>query len=247
MPRPSASTSRSRRSPSVRVAWGRSSRPIEPWRPGRHPSTASTELVHRLAGSPRAAGRAERWLAQADGASESVGETRARLLLLDLGHDVRSQVRISDDAGSSAPGSTSCVGDRVVVEFDGLVKYEGAEGRAALAAEKRREDWLRSLGYEVVRLTWADLGARAGWRRWFALQLERAAHPRPPPDRPPEQPRHHRDVGVVHDRRGSFPTAVSFPDVTVTSGKLRPVSGRGRSTPAGAGPRRRSSSGRRGR
>ncbi len=36
---PSASTSRSRRSLSVKVASGWSSRPIEPWRPGRHPST----------------------------------------------------------------------------------------------------------------------------------------------------------------------------------------------------------------
>jgi hypothetical protein len=45
----------------------------------------------------------------------------------------------------------------VVVEFDGLVKYAGAQGRHALAAEKVREDRLRALGYEVVRLTWPDL------------------------------------------------------------------------------------------
>lgn len=47
--------------------------------------------------------------------------------------------------------------ERIVVEFDGLVKYEAADGRAALAPEKRREDRLRAAGYEVVRLTWADL------------------------------------------------------------------------------------------
>jgi very-short-patch-repair endonuclease len=49
------------------------------------------------------------------------------------------------------------VDERVVIEFDGLVKYDGHEGQAALAAEKRREDRLRAAGYEVIRLTWADL------------------------------------------------------------------------------------------
>jgi very-short-patch-repair endonuclease len=47
--------------------------------------------------------------------------------------------------------------ERTVVEFDGLVKYAGADGRQALVDEKRREDALRSLGYQVVRLTWRDL------------------------------------------------------------------------------------------
>jgi len=138
-------------------------------------------LVHRLAGSARLAGRAQRWLAQADGASESVGETRARLLLLDLGHEVRSQVRISDGAGVVGARVDLLVGDRVVVEFDGLVKYEGAEGRAALAAEKNREDWLRSLGYEVVRLTWADLERSRRAEALVRAALERAAgrHARP--------------------------------------------------------------------
>ena len=46
---------------------------------------------------------------------------------------------------------------RTIVEFDGLVKYGGADGRPALIDEKRREDALRSLGYQVVRLTWRDL------------------------------------------------------------------------------------------
>ena len=44
-----------------------------------------------------------------------------------------------------------------MVEFDGAVKYAGADGREALVREKRREDALRAMGYEVVRVTWADL------------------------------------------------------------------------------------------
>jgi len=44
----------------------------------------------------------------------------------------------------------------VILEFDGALKY-GGTGADALIAEKVREDRLRDLGYEVVRVTWADL------------------------------------------------------------------------------------------
>ena len=43
------------------------------------------------------------------------------------------------------------------MEFDGLVKYAGADGRHALAAEKQRERGLWDLGYEVERVVWGDL------------------------------------------------------------------------------------------
>jgi very-short-patch-repair endonuclease len=46
---------------------------------------------------------------------------------------------------------------RLIVEFEGRVKYDGADGRDALFREKRREDALRALGYQVVRLIWRDL------------------------------------------------------------------------------------------
>lgn len=45
----------------------------------------------------------------------------------------------------------------MVVEFDGLVKYEGMDGKQALAAEKQRERRLHRLGYGVARIIWADL------------------------------------------------------------------------------------------
>ncbi|PKW26628.1 type IV toxin-antitoxin system AbiEi family antitoxin domain-containing protein [Phycicoccus duodecadis] len=117
----------------------------------------AVDLVGQLGESPRRAARAQRWLRLADPLCESVGETRTRLLLGDLGYEATSQVRIRDEAGSVVARVDLLVGAWVVVEFDGLVKYEGAQGRAALAAEKAREDRLRALGYEVVRLTWADL------------------------------------------------------------------------------------------
>lgn len=132
-------------------------------------------LVEELAESPRRATRALRWIHLADPLSESVGETRTRLVLLDLGHDVRSQVRIADGHGVVLARVDLLVEGCVVVEFDGLVKYEGADGRAALAAEKVREDRLRALGYEVVRLTWADLASPQRVAALVRAALERAA------------------------------------------------------------------------
>ena len=105
----------------------------------------------------------------------------ARLLLVDLGHDVRSQVRIPDTTGAVFARVDLLVGTWVVVEFDGLVKYEGAEGRAALAAEKAREDRLRAMGYEVVRLTWADLARPHRVQALVRSALERVAAREPRP------------------------------------------------------------------
>lgn len=105
---------------------------------------------------PRARSRMARVVGAADPACESVGETRTRVLLADLGVIVRSQVDVRDDKGLIGRVDF-LVGGRVVVEFDGMVKYGGADGRWALQAEKAREDRLRAAGYVVVRLVWADL------------------------------------------------------------------------------------------
>ena len=105
--------------------------------------------------TPKRAWHLRQMIELADARCESVGETRTRLLLRDLGFEPRSQVALSDDNGFVA--RVDFLVGLVVVEFDGLVKYEGAEGRRALAAEKRREDRLRARGFAVVRLTWADL------------------------------------------------------------------------------------------
>lgn len=99
---------------------------------------------------------AERALALTDAACESVGETRTRLLLRDLGFSLVSQYSISH-AQRFVGRVDFLVEGVVVVEFDGLVKYGGQDGRAALAAEKARESAIVDLGYEVVRLVWADL------------------------------------------------------------------------------------------
>ncbi|HET7303385.1 MAG TPA: type IV toxin-antitoxin system AbiEi family antitoxin domain-containing protein [Segeticoccus sp.] len=97
-------------------------------------------------------------LARADGHAESPGESRARLLFraLDLPAP-ELQVPIRDAQGFVGRVDFLFRAQRTIVEFDGAVKYEGAQGRAALVREKRREDRLRALGFQVVRLTWPEL------------------------------------------------------------------------------------------
>lgn len=66
------------------------------------------------------------------------------------------------------------VDDVVIVEFDGLVKYDGAEGREALAREKLRESALVRLGFEVERVVWSDLANPAALARRIRAARARA-------------------------------------------------------------------------
>lgn len=111
-------------------------------------------------------------LALCDQLCESVGESRTRIVLHDLGIPFASQVDVGDERGFI--GRVDFLVDGcVVVEFDGLVKYEGADGRLALAAEKQRESRLTDAGYVVVRLIWSDLANPAA-----VLRTIREAHRR---------------------------------------------------------------------
>lgn len=95
----------------------------------------------------------------ADGLSESPGESWARVLFLSFGLPrPELQVVIRDERGRFV-GRVDFLfrAQRTIVEFDGLVKYGGADGRQALIREKRREDSLRALGFQMVRPTWRDL------------------------------------------------------------------------------------------
>lgn len=95
----------------------------------------------------------------ADGLAESPGESWARVLFASLGlPKAQPQAEIRDSRGRLV-GRVDFLfaAQRTIVEFDGVVKYGGADGRQALVDEKRREDALRSLGYQMVRLTWRDL------------------------------------------------------------------------------------------
>jgi hypothetical protein len=104
---------------------------------------------------PHASG-AKQVVALCNGLSESVGESRLRLLLYNFGlPEPILQARIRRDGRLIARVDFLFPEYNTVVEFDGMMKY-GADS-AVLIQEKRREDEIRELGYQVVRVTWPDL------------------------------------------------------------------------------------------
>ena len=104
--------------------------------------------------------------------SESAGESRCRWLFLLLGlPGPVQQVWIKDAEGSIGRVDFLFERERVIVEFDGLGKYQGPED---LRAEKLREDRLRRAGYEVVRLTWADLAVPVRVAERIRTAMERS-------------------------------------------------------------------------
>lgn len=99
----------------------------------------------------------DRIVALSDAKCESVGETRTRVLLLDLGLAPRSQVVIHDHADHFVGRVDFLIDDRIVIEFDGAIKYEGDDRDEVLEQQEARERRLTALGYVVVRLDWLDL------------------------------------------------------------------------------------------
>lgn len=100
----------------------------------------------------------------ADGRAESVGESRARLAFDAAGlPDPELQYEIRDRSGKLVARVDFYFPQyRTIVEFDGKIKYTGeltpdVDPADVLWREKKREDRLRTMGFQIVRLTWADL------------------------------------------------------------------------------------------
>lgn len=114
------------------------------------------ETFERMETWPRSS-RARCALEWCDGASESMGESVTRALLRGAGWFVDSQIPIADEAGVVfARVDLGIMGTKVLLEFDGKVKYADG-GPDALFKEKKREDRIRARGYVIIRVTWADL------------------------------------------------------------------------------------------
>jgi very-short-patch-repair endonuclease len=92
-------------------------------------------------------------LGEADGRIDSVGESILAHRMRRLGWVVEPQLRVETDQGPKF-ADFRIAGTRVLVEFDGAVKYTR---RADLFQEKLREDALRRAGWVVVRFVWAEL------------------------------------------------------------------------------------------
>lgn len=102
-----------------------------------------------LAMGAKGVAEVRRALARVDGRHESPGETLTRDVCTGLGYELEPQVWVG-------PWRVDFLvkGTKVVIEFDGAVKYDS---RSDIVAEKRREDDLRRRGFIVVRLMWSDL------------------------------------------------------------------------------------------
>ncbi len=121
------------------------------------------DCLARMGGVPgvRAAARV---LAFADGLSESVGESRSRVVLQRLRlprPDLQVRV-LSEDRTPIGRCDFGWRAHHTVGEFDGRVKYgrllrPGQSPGDAVFEEKRREDEIRDHGWQVARWTWADL------------------------------------------------------------------------------------------
>lgn len=112
------------------------------------------EAVVAVQGWPRS-GRAHSMMTFVDERHESPGESLTNIGCSAYGIDLEPQVRVRDEDGRVVARVDFRVkGTNVVIEFDGKIKYT-EEG--VLWDEKKREDLLRSLGFVVVRVTWADV------------------------------------------------------------------------------------------
>jgi hypothetical protein len=152
--------------------------------------TSRDELIDLLVAQndwpgSRAGLRAARF---ADGLSESVGESRGRVRFRDAGLPIPElQAEIFNELGEFVARSDWLFREhRTIGEFDGRLKMRLARqgGRSpedVLWEEKLREDALRSLGYEIVRLTWDDLERAPVWFRRKILAAFARAHGRPQP------------------------------------------------------------------
>ncbi len=129
-----------------------------------------------------------------DGLSESVGESRLRMLMDQYGLPAPTlQAPMLRDGVVFARVDFLFPMFRTVVEFDGMVKY--GDDPAVLVREKRREDDIRELGYQVVRVTWSDLATPAQ-----TIARIRAAFARNLPPASAGYPRF--EQGVTHRPRG---------------------------------------------
>jgi hypothetical protein len=128
--------------------------------------------------------QAAKVVAFADGRCQAVSESLARVVFAEAGLPApEPQLAVYDGQSLVALADFGWLEFCTVVEIDGKVKY-GAAGAEAepmrtLWDEKRREDRIREAGFEVVRLTWADLMrpdvVRAKILAAFARALRRPA------------------------------------------------------------------------
>jgi very-short-patch-repair endonuclease len=106
--------------------------------------------------------QAAKVVAFADGRAQAVSESLARVVFAEIGlPSPEPQFQVYHGQQLVAVSDCGFVEQRTVVEIDGKVKYvvdaSDADPMRVVWDEKCREDKIREAGFEVVRLTWADL------------------------------------------------------------------------------------------
>lgn len=121
--------------------------------PSLHPDTRFEAALTAYSRAPGIAA-ARVAVGLGDGRRESPAESLAAFDLFSLHIPVTPQWTITMD-GNRFRADFRVDGTNVLIEVDGTSKYKSLDD---IAAEKHREGLLRDAGYEVVRLTWDDLG-----------------------------------------------------------------------------------------
>lgn len=127
-------------------------------------------------GSPRGRQRALRVVDALEPATETVGESRTRLLLERLGFERPvAQLELVTSAGLYR-ADFAWPALMVIIEFDGQDKYRSfGPVDDALLAERRLESLLMEQGWVFVRLRWVDLERPDDVRRRIETAIATAA------------------------------------------------------------------------
>lgn len=141
--------------------------------PGRSTPAVDAAFETAFAAYARTPGieRARRAFAMGDARRESPAESLAAydLDLLHIAVTPQWPITVGD---TTFRVDFRVDGTNVVIEVDGEGKYDEPEERPR---EKAREQQLRALGYDVVRIVWADLGNLPKLRRLIEAAIARCA------------------------------------------------------------------------
>lgn len=121
--------------------------------------------------------RAQRVLQAMDIRSESVGETLTRLMLVDSPLPFPELQWVIRGRAGSYRADFAWPEHRLVLEFDGEIKYSDPGSTASvIREERRREVEIQELGWTVIRVGWNDVvGAPAATLARIEAALRRAA------------------------------------------------------------------------
>lgn len=147
-----------------------------------HRGATTDDELHEVASRHstwRGARHAKATLSLSDAQAESPGETRSRFAFRRFGIPApESQLEVFDADGVLIGRSDfGWRAFRHLAEFDGMLKYRSTNddpqsATRAVTAEKLREDALRSMGWGMTRIVWADLGGPARERMIARLRAD---------------------------------------------------------------------------